>query len=86
MLLFATFDSQIHWHTVLFGSVYLEGRNTLCVGWEPIDLAAVQNQSLELWLDSLKAGGFRFLYRSLLVLNTEGFWFAVLDATGQEAP
>ena len=32
---------------------------------KPIDLAAVQNQSLELWPESLKAGDLRFLYRSL---------------------
>ena len=37
---------------------------------KPIDLAAVQNQSLELWPASLKTGDLRFLYRSLLVLNT----------------
>ena len=34
---------------------------------KPIDLAAVQNQSLELWPESLKAGDLRFLYRSLMV-------------------
>ena len=38
---------------------------------KPIDLAAVQNQSLELWPESLKAGDLRFLYRSLMVLNTD---------------
>ena len=51
---------------------------------KPIDLAAVQNQSLELWPESLKAGDLRFLYRSLMVFNTaSGFWFAVLEAPGR---
>ena len=32
---------------------------------KPIDLAAVQNQSLELWLESLKAGGLGFYIEAL---------------------
>ena len=36
-----------------------------------VHLAAVQIQNLALWAESLKAGGSRFLYRSLTALNTE---------------